>query len=320
MVQTLSPPSRSDVKTMSLPSGLNRGCASNAMPLVSCVASPPAIGTVYKSPSRSNTTVRPSGDTSTDIQDPSSVSIEMVRAGSSGRSRPRAAGCAAATVRAESCAPRGEMAASVAANASDEPMTRTSITTSMEPWASIMIRHARFREFSSYETQTELLNCSGTPFLYLTIKPPRHERSDLSHHEIVELLDLVAGDVRNLMWIPDTRVVSEKHVFATRASRHRAEQEFRRPVHAARGHRIDRHPARARIRNRLVIRVVGAAVLLWRRVGEQKEHLRDRVARPRLTHHCLEPRVHVLGEIAAATGTRGCNERDGGINVARERQ
>src|SRR5437763_1605048 len=40
------------------------------MPLVRRVAVPPAIGSVYKSPSRSKTIVLPSGLTSTDIHDP----------------------------------------------------------------------------------------------------------------------------------------------------------------------------------------------------------------------------------------------------------
>ncbi len=50
------------------PSGLKRGWASKAMPLVILVAVPPAIGIVYKSPRRSNTIVWPSGLTSSDIQ------------------------------------------------------------------------------------------------------------------------------------------------------------------------------------------------------------------------------------------------------------
>jgi hypothetical protein len=45
-VQRFSPPLRSDTKTTFLPSGLNRGWASKAGPLVSRVAVPPAIGRV----------------------------------------------------------------------------------------------------------------------------------------------------------------------------------------------------------------------------------------------------------------------------------
>ena len=44
------PPSASDVYTMREPSGENRGCASKGIPEVSCVASPPVMGMVNRSP------------------------------------------------------------------------------------------------------------------------------------------------------------------------------------------------------------------------------------------------------------------------------
>src|SRR5687767_4533772 len=94
MVQTLSPPSRSDVNTTNRPSGEKRGCASYIMPRVNAVAVPPAIGIVYRSPSRSNTIVRPSGLTSREIQLPSSVSRLIERVGRSGRSGLAGAACA----------------------------------------------------------------------------------------------------------------------------------------------------------------------------------------------------------------------------------
>jgi hypothetical protein len=46
MVQTFSPPLRSEMKTTDSPSGLNRGCASNASPSVIRVALPPVMGRV----------------------------------------------------------------------------------------------------------------------------------------------------------------------------------------------------------------------------------------------------------------------------------
>src|SRR6185503_10892512 len=73
------------------PSGEKRGWPSNGIPLVSAVAVPPAIGTVYRSPSRSKTMVRPSGDTSSEIHVPSSVSRLIDRVGTSSRSGFRAA-------------------------------------------------------------------------------------------------------------------------------------------------------------------------------------------------------------------------------------
>src|SRR6188474_2635453 len=86
MVQTLSPPSRSDVNTTDLPSGEKRGCASYIMPFVNCVAVPPAMGSVYRSPRRSKTIDRPSGLTSSEIQVPSSVSRLKLRVLTSDRS------------------------------------------------------------------------------------------------------------------------------------------------------------------------------------------------------------------------------------------
>lgn len=76
---------RSETNNTFSPSGLKRGCASKAMPAVSWRASPPERGRRYRSPSRSNTMVCPSGLTSREIQVPSSVSIWTVRPGSSGR-------------------------------------------------------------------------------------------------------------------------------------------------------------------------------------------------------------------------------------------
>jgi hypothetical protein len=46
IVHTPSPPLRSDVKTIFVPSGLKRGCASYAIPEVRAVARPPAAGIV----------------------------------------------------------------------------------------------------------------------------------------------------------------------------------------------------------------------------------------------------------------------------------
>ena len=46
MIQTLSPPLRSETNATFLPSGLKRGCMSYARPLVSRVAAPPVIGMV----------------------------------------------------------------------------------------------------------------------------------------------------------------------------------------------------------------------------------------------------------------------------------
>jgi len=45
---------------------------------------PPASGSVYRSPSSSNTTVCPSGDTSSDIQVPSDVMKSTARVGFKG--------------------------------------------------------------------------------------------------------------------------------------------------------------------------------------------------------------------------------------------
>src|SRR5258707_361995 len=74
-----SAPERSERNTMRLPSGDQRGGGANAGPAVSRVAAPPTAGSVYRSPSSSNTIVRPSGDTSSDSQVPSDVSNSMVR-------------------------------------------------------------------------------------------------------------------------------------------------------------------------------------------------------------------------------------------------
>ena len=86
IVQRFSAPSMSETNRILLPSGLNLGCPSKAMPLVKGVASPPENGMVYRSPRRSKTMVCPSGLTSREIQDPSSVVSEIVRAASRGRS------------------------------------------------------------------------------------------------------------------------------------------------------------------------------------------------------------------------------------------
>ncbi len=84
-VQRLSPPLRSDTKTIFAPSGLKRGCVSNAIPSVIRVAVPPSMGSVNRSPSMSKTSERPSGLTSSESQEPSSVSRRTERAASSGR-------------------------------------------------------------------------------------------------------------------------------------------------------------------------------------------------------------------------------------------
>ena len=44
MIQMLSPPPRSEVKAMRLPSGEKRGCTSQARPSAIRVGVPPAIG------------------------------------------------------------------------------------------------------------------------------------------------------------------------------------------------------------------------------------------------------------------------------------
>ena len=86
MTQTFWPPLRSEVKTIRVPSGEKRGWASNAMPDVIRVASPPVIGTVKRSPRWSKTMVVPSGLTSSEIHEPSVMSIARVRSEGRGRS------------------------------------------------------------------------------------------------------------------------------------------------------------------------------------------------------------------------------------------
>src|SRR5690348_11535101 len=82
------------------------------MPAVNAVAVPPPIGIVYRSPRRSKTIVRPSGDTSREIQVPSSVSRLIDRAATSSRS-----GFLGAGRRAVSCwAWSGRAAAKQSAN------------------------------------------------------------------------------------------------------------------------------------------------------------------------------------------------------------
>jgi hypothetical protein len=46
IVQRFSPPSRSETNSTFAPSGLKRGCASNAMPVVNATAWPPSMGRV----------------------------------------------------------------------------------------------------------------------------------------------------------------------------------------------------------------------------------------------------------------------------------
>jgi hypothetical protein len=58
-----------------------RGMSSKAIPSVRRVACPPDMGTVYRSPSKSNVTISPSGETSKEIQVPSSVVKRRVRTG-----------------------------------------------------------------------------------------------------------------------------------------------------------------------------------------------------------------------------------------------
>src|SRR5262245_41343766 len=95
MIQTLSPPLRSETNTIFFPSGLKRGAASNARPVVNAVALPPEIGIVYRSPSRSKTMVRPSGLTSTDIQLPLVAVNSALRFASRGSGLDGALGAAA---------------------------------------------------------------------------------------------------------------------------------------------------------------------------------------------------------------------------------
>src|SRR5579864_6707194 len=54
------------------------------MPLVIFLAVPPAIGTVYRSPTRSKMMVWPSGETSSESHVPSLVANSILRAGLSG--------------------------------------------------------------------------------------------------------------------------------------------------------------------------------------------------------------------------------------------
>src|SRR5262245_3467016 len=81
-----SAPLRSLMKTRLLPSGEKRGWLSKDRPPTIRLAWPPAIGSVYRSPSRSNTMVWPSGETSRDIHVPSSVVNSRVSAVLSGSS------------------------------------------------------------------------------------------------------------------------------------------------------------------------------------------------------------------------------------------
>jgi hypothetical protein len=71
----LSPPARSLMKAIHLPSGEKRGWKSQGMPCVSALASPPSMGTVQRSPRASKRRVLPSGLTSTEDQVVSVVSI-----------------------------------------------------------------------------------------------------------------------------------------------------------------------------------------------------------------------------------------------------
>src|SRR5262245_37781447 len=84
ITQALSPPAASLMYAMRLPSGEKRGCISHAIECVSALASPPSIGSVYRSPSRSNTSVLPSGLRSTLIQVPVRESMEAVAASPGG--------------------------------------------------------------------------------------------------------------------------------------------------------------------------------------------------------------------------------------------
>src|SRR5579863_499025 len=72
-IQRFVAPLRSLTYTMCLPSGEKRGSLSYDSPDVIGFAVPPCMGSVYKCPTRSNTSVFPSGDTSRDIHVPSSV-------------------------------------------------------------------------------------------------------------------------------------------------------------------------------------------------------------------------------------------------------
>src|SRR5262245_61720524 len=84
MSQMFSMPPRSLVKAIVFPSGEKRACESYAGPCVSARAAPPAAGTAYRSPSRSNRIVDPSGDASTETQVPAEVSNASLRASGRG--------------------------------------------------------------------------------------------------------------------------------------------------------------------------------------------------------------------------------------------
>src|SRR5437660_10861805 len=62
MTYTWAGASRSLTNAICLPSGENFGSRSRAGLVVSCLATPPAVGTLQMSPAQSNTTVAPSGD------------------------------------------------------------------------------------------------------------------------------------------------------------------------------------------------------------------------------------------------------------------
>ena len=94
MIQRFSAPSRSERNAICLPSGENRGCESNAMPVEIALASPPPMGNNQISPASSKTICAPSGETSSEIQVPSSVSNAIFRSGFRGRPAVSAFGAA----------------------------------------------------------------------------------------------------------------------------------------------------------------------------------------------------------------------------------
>jgi hypothetical protein len=79
-IHRFSTPLRSLRNAIVLPSGENFGWLSNDMPPMMRRGTPPSIGSVYTSPSRSKTIVLPSALTSSDIHVPSSVVNSIVSA------------------------------------------------------------------------------------------------------------------------------------------------------------------------------------------------------------------------------------------------
>ena len=130
------------------PSGENRGWASNAIPEVSWVASPPAMGTVKRSPRKSKTMVSPSGLTSSEIQLPSVMSRGTSR--STSRGRPVSSGSSTASSSAPAdCAGAALGPTGSAVVTPDAPIdahsTSSRITTRVEPGSAPLAMRKRLR-------------------------------------------------------------------------------------------------------------------------------------------------------------------------------